>query len=358
MSNHYLPVRRLGLLAIALVAFVALKATADPLPGRDRVKFSQKPMVQTPIVDVNGVTDVYYGHDELSTAYGGVQVPLWDGRFMADDFGDKINGDILHVRWWGSYLGADGPQNPNMPVDKFLISFESDIPADPANGFSRPGEPLLNQVVFRGPLAPGSGTFTEKLVRGPDPVLGEALYEYNAELHLGKEFVQQKDTVYWLKIVALVDNLPGQMFDHYNPPVDVTRWGWHNRDYTIFNNEASQNIPIPPFGEYQDGVIGGANQPIWHFMDDAVEGNVRIAASADMGIKMPDVFQDPMAMRPTHYLDGIDGPAGAVPGTAGIGFYSKDLAFELFTYSIPEPGACVLLLVGCAGILATRPRRR
>src|SRR6185503_12077041 len=90
------------------------------------------------------------------------------------------------------------------------ISFESDIPVGPNQPFSRPGSPLLNQIVTRvpGPLAPASGTYTEKLVTTPlmaGMLPREALYEYNAELNLGKFFNEQRDTVYWLKIVALVD---------------------------------------------------------------------------------------------------------------------------------------------------------
>ena len=164
--------------------------------------------------------------------------------------------------------------------------------------------------------------------------------------------------MYWLKIVAMVDDLPGLTFDHYNPqsaPFPVTQWGWHNRDYTIFDNEASQNIPTFPNGEYQDGTIGGV--PIWHFQDDAVQGNVRISANAAMGIVMPDVFQDPMAMMPTHYLDFIDGPANGFPGETGIGFHSKDLAFELYTYSIPEPASMMLLGIGMFAACAVRRRR-
>ena len=111
---------------------------------------------------------------------------------------------------------------------------------------------------------PAPSTFTEKLIRGPDPILGESLYEYNAELRMGKEFNEVKDTVYWLKIVALVD-LPVvgfAGFDPYNPqnftPFPVTQWGWHNRDYTIQDTLASPNVAP---GEFIEGVVGGATSP-------------------------------------------------------------------------------------------------
>jgi len=349
---------RLSLVAAAVL--VASAVQADPLPGRDVPKFSQRPMDMTQVLDNNGTIQIYQGHDELSTAYGFPQTPppsipsLYQGRFMADDFADKLNSPVVHVRWWGSYL--DDLIAPNMPVDKFLISFETDIPANPSdpNPFSRPGTPLLNQVVNRGPLAPSSGTFTEKVIRGPDPILGESLYEYNAELHLGKEFLQQADTVYWLKIVAMVDVPAGITFDPYNPPTPaafpVTRWGWHNRDYTIQNTLASPNVAP---GEFIEGFVG-ANTPVWHFQDDSVQGDIRILTTGQGTPLMP--FIDQQNMLPQLYLDNIDGPASSVPGTHGIGGFSKDLAFELYTV-VPEPGSCLLLMSGCIGLVLGNRRR-
>src|SRR5262245_12077746 len=256
---------RLCLAILFLVTLFVSGAAADPLPGRSVLKFRQTPMDGTVINQQK-----FWGHDELSTAYstttivGGAQiVSPYRGVFMADDFADKFSSPVVHVKWWGSYLNDF--VLPNIPVNKFLISFESDIPSTSANPFSRPGEPLLNQIVRRGPLAPGSGTFTEKLVSGGGPPLGEDLYEYNAELHLGKEFFQHPDTVYWLKIVALVDVPAGIVIDPSQPPTFLPRWGWHNRDYTIFDPLASTAPAVVP-GEHIDGFlppVGGGS--VWHF---------------------------------------------------------------------------------------------
>ncbi len=345
-------------LALAAVSLgIASTAAADPLVGRDLLKFSQLPMVNTPIASLNpnGVpqTTNYGGHDELSTAYGfttNVAVPPQDysGRFMADDFADNLSSPIVHVKWWGSY--HNDVINPNMPVNKFLISFESDVPG-PVPGFSHPGTPLLNQVVTKAAaLAPGSGTYTEKLIRGPDPVVGESLYEYNAELHLGKDFPELKDTVYWLKVVAMVDVPPTINFPPNMPPPGVTQWGWHNRDYTVQNTLASPNVAP---GETTVGVVG-INTPVWHFQDDAVTGDVRIVPDPTMGFMMPQVFQPVANMSPTNYLDFADGPGpGPIPGTTNIGLFSKDLAFELYTI-VPEPTSCLLMVVGLAGLTLRR----
>ena len=59
---------------------------------------------------------------------------------MADDFADNLTSPVVHVKWWGSY--RNDIINPQMPVNRFLIAFESDIPADPSQSFSMPGQVL------------------------------------------------------------------------------------------------------------------------------------------------------------------------------------------------------------------------
>ena len=345
---------RLGVALTLLFGSLATldRAAADPLPGRDLLKFTQKPMIATPIPDNNGTVTTYMGHDELSTAYGFAQpgtVPqVYQGRFMADDFADNLSSPVVHVKWWGSYFKDF--IHPQMPVNKFLISFESDVPQGPNNPYSHPGSPLLNQVVTRGALAPGSGTFTEKLIRGPDPILNESLYEYNAELHLNLDFPEKKDTVYWLKIVAMVDALPGFPFDPYNPQnssAPVTQWGWYNRDYTVPNPLASPAV-VP--GEQIVGQVG-VNTPVWHFQDDSVAGDVRILPTTPGGYLTP--FIDQQNMLPQKYVDFADGPGIGNAATPPISAFSKDLAFELYTV-VPEPTGAALLAMGMVGIVLRR----
>lgn len=325
-----------GLLAVA-----ALPAAADPLDDQI-LKFQQLPLDGLTI-DAN----VYYGHDELSTAYshysigatGVLEFDGFGGKFMADDFGDRFNTPVLHVRWWGSYLNDEIIQ----PVDKFLIAFESDVPAGASSpGWSHPGSVLSSQIITKvaaGPLAPGSGTYTEKLITGVPPA-AESLYEYNGELAI--PFDQDPNTVYWLKIVALVDLPPG------GDPALATKWGWHDRDWSVRDPLASTVADGVVPGEYIQGLVAGvdANYPVWHFQDDAVSGGVFIAPGADANI--PLVIQDWVTFRPERYIDGVDGPTG-------IGEFSKDLAFELYT--IPEPATLTLVGVGMA-FVAVRRRKR
>jgi hypothetical protein len=298
----------------------------------------------TQITNTTGTVNTYQGHDELSTAYGlgNAATPPTDyqGTFMADDFSDNLSSPVVHVKWWGSYHVTPGVISN--PVQKFFIGFESDVPVGGNNTFSQPGSVLQYDVVNAGALSPGSGTFTEKLIRGPDPILNESLYEYNAELHLNNRFLEKKDVVYWLKIAALVDLPPNTPVP---PPPIFPQWGWHNRDYTIQDTLAS---PVPSPGEFIDGQVDGQN--VWHFQDDAVSGNLRFLPNNPAGAQ---VFQTGMA--PTFYIDGIDGPAANGP-VIGIGGHSKDLSFELYTLQVPEPASCLLMAIGLAAIGSLRRR--
>jgi hypothetical protein len=316
---------------------------ADPIDGRDILKFSQRPMAGT-VIPFGGATETYNGHDELSTAYDVVgdngQLLGYTGRFMADDFADEFKSPVVHVKWWGSYLG---PQTANPErVQRFLISFEKDVPlGDPNNtlDFSHPGEPLLNQIVRRDPdgvLTPGSGTFTERLYH-PVSVDGP-IFEYNAELHLGKEFKQDPDTVYWLKIVALVDRNP-------ELPNDLqTRWGWRNRDYTKMDPLASTPPGVIP-GEHNQSPVGFPFD-IWHFQDDAVSGivDVRFNPTEPMTRIMPRVEQRGFD---DQFYEPTDGPTFIIN-------FSKDLAFELYT--VPEPCGAVLIMLAVSSLVWLRRR--
>ena len=176
--------------------------------------------------------------------------------------------------------------------------------------------------------------------------MGEALYKYNAELHLGREFFEKRDTVYWLKIVALVD-VPQPL--PVPPPPGLTKWGWHNRDYTIKNALASPNVTTFPFGEFVDGTIAGQN--IHHFQDDSVQGDIRYTPGA---AAPNDIIQ--LSPQPQNYVFVNSAGVGPIDGPMGIELKSKDLAFSLYTV-VPEPTASLLLFCGTLGLAAVGRRR-
>lgn len=320
---------RIVSVVVVLMAVLAAQAAADPLPG-EVLKFEQFPLVAGP----NGG---YPGHDEISTIAPANVAPGYTGQYMADDFADKFSTPVVDVGWWGSYLQGSG-------ATQFLISFESDVPADPAGEFSHPGQVLSAQIVTLGALTAGSGTFTETAVPNPGSPDGN-LFQYNAELSV--PFAEQPNTVYWLKIVAIQQ--PGQGFV----------WGWHDRDWSIQNPLASTAPAVSP-GEHVLGMVA-PGIPVYHFQDDAVSGTMTLDPTT---LPLPGPISPGSVHQalgtPQNYILPWDGPA-AVPGTTfpGIDSFSKDLAFSLYTRT-PEPSTFVLLGLGslACGLSQWRKARR
>ena len=365
------------ILTVAALLLAAGTTFADPLDGQV-LKFEQQPMVQT---FVEGIA--YYGHDEESTVYNGdalitgdpghpLQYPLlYSGNYVADDFADRSTMPVVHVQWWGSYLPNANPDINTIPIKKFLISFETDVPdpdPDDPSTYSHPGNPILNQVVeldTSGVLTAGSGKFTERWIHPGGAPLNEALYVYNAELAL--PFEQDPDTIYWLKIAAMVD-MDDFNGDHVVDLLDLEyapRWGWHNRDYTKPNPLASTPSWVDPsaFVDPGEDVVGNLNDgtQVWHFQDDAVANSEysRLEVTVHdpvtpFGVEVnqlfspiPDILPN---FEPQSYLPGVDGPDE-------IRYFSKDLAFALYA-PVPEPSSIVMIGMAAVCLLLARWRRK
>ncbi|MHC4742924.1 MAG: DUF7901 domain-containing protein, partial [Planctomycetota bacterium] len=344
------------------------------------VKFRQVPLNGEPLQP--GIEFPYFGHDELSTAYswhdyqnGGTPdvVVGYKGCFVADDFADKFDSPVVYVKWWGSYLDNAIIQ----PVRRFLIVFEEDVPADPATGgFSHPGNVLSSQIVTLNPVtdptALSPGQYLESFVGDGGAPCYERLYEYVAVLK--KPFPQKPDTVYWLKIVALVDlppsvagdlegcldsgpvgqitlceflNLPREVQLQICPGFQpVTRWGWHNRDYRVHNPLASGAVSPGENNQIDLFPTDPFVTDVWHFQDDAVSGNVFTDPTKPLD---PDLCPECLFVRqdsfkPEHYVyDRLCQDATAVfgvDGPKGIERYSKDLAFVLVTTQEQQDKDC------------------
>ena len=310
-------------------------------PGEEPVlKFQQLPL--------NGPD--YFGHDELSTAYTFYDdmVPPqpvgFEGCYMADDFADLVDTPVIKIKWWGSYL-----ENEIMePVTRFLIAFETDVPAGVDRPYSHPGQVLQTEIVYLSsslPLNPGE--YSETLIGPGGPPCFENLYEYEAVL--ANPFPEEPDTVYWIKIVALMDMDP-MTWSHIQsilagsgmtlcdflklPWIDqmqlgleipLTRWGWHNRDYRIMDPYASTPPAVNP-GEHMAGITSEGFE-VWHFQDDAVSGPIMVDLDPIMPLIQQQDWIDEYYVYSLPYCvapPGVDGPQDIVE-------FSKDLAFELYT---------------------------
>jgi len=320
MSRRQIQPGSIGFMTIASLASLGIGsyASAQPLPG-ESLKFQQLPLGGL----LTNAASVYPGHDELSTASLNT-AQQFTGTFAADDFSDNVTSPVVDVQWWGSYINSSAAPGK---VQDFLISFESDVPAGPAGGFSHPGSVLSSQVVAAGALAPASGTFTEApvpSVPGPD---GQ-LYQYNAEL--AAPFPEQAGVTYWLKIVALTG------------PNNPTEWGWHNRDYT----------QLDPYAAAPGDSLLGTNdigQPVYHYLDDAVTGSVTYTPGIPPPQNLIETGFTPLLYSSNPSIDGF-GATGVIPP-------SEDLAFSLYYSNVPEPTTAGLVVVSGVGILARRRRR-
>ena len=204
----------------------------------------------------------------------------------------------------------------NGQVQQFQVSLYSNTFAQSTAGtFSEPGSLIATQTLtLAAALSSSSGNFTESAPI-PDPGSPDgSLYQYNGELNW--QNIRFPDAVSpnveWLSIVALVPNIPGSTLPQFE-------WGWHDRDYGIFD----------PYAAPSDTTVGQAG---YHFMDDAVSG-FYVGGPAGTG-----------GYSPQFYNVADDGQAG-----------SKDLAFALYTTPIPEPVALPLL---AAGMFLLRRHRR
>ena len=66
---------------------------------------------------------------------------------MADDFADKFTTPVVHITWWGSYIDNNNAAFPPQPhVQKFLIAWETDVPAAPGRPSAIPARSFSTKL--------------------------------------------------------------------------------------------------------------------------------------------------------------------------------------------------------------------
>jgi hypothetical protein len=187
----------LGATGLAL----ALVAAAN---AQNYVKWDQPPDPAQP-------DNLYYGWNEEST--------FWDqGPTVADDWVCQTDDPVVGIRWWGSFLGWQSSEPPQLPAH-FHILFWTDVPADPGDpsSFSHPGQVIHEIICFDYQVHFVGWDF--------DPKIGEyeACFLFE-QTFLPAEYFYQDPTggdpgIYWVSISACYDLAP--------PPPHP--WGWKTR---------------------------------------------------------------------------------------------------------------------------------
>ncbi len=228
-------------------------------------------------------------------------------RHVADDWTCSESGPVLDLHFWGSWKGGVVGV-----IDHFEISIHADDPVGVGGYFDdnlystplyRDDEGNLGELWYQGFY---TGEYTSRLYGNGDqgwydPNDGTSItsdhaeyYQYNIDIPLNAAtFHQEKDTVYWLMIQAVMD--PAN-----NPP--GAEWGWK----TSMSD---------------------------HHLDDAVffDDHILVPQGYDHeGLQMP------------NYVELYDPTSGT----------SLDMAFVI----TPEPGTLSLLGLGCVAVLRRRKK--
>jgi hypothetical protein len=195
----------------------------------------------------------------------GFNVPAYPPlNIVADDWLCREGEPITEVHFWGSYLDSSGEvhwqhENPGPPttpppgVERFRLSFHSDVPAgvDPDMPWSHPGELLQEAEVDK----------DQYLERYWDSIphvnaAGEVWWEHKFYyiVRLEKPFEQIAGNVYWLDITA--QPAPGSNFF----------WGWetskdHWNDSAVRGDGRSWRN-LGGFGADFDDLPLGATYPV------------------------------------------------------------------------------------------------
>jgi hypothetical protein len=166
-------------------------------------------------------------------------------KVLADDWKCTETGPVGDIHFWGSWR-----HDQQYPIQSIHVSIHSDVPADPAIGYSHPGDLLWQRDFFPGQWTERRwGTGDQGWL---DPNTGEAvrpdhfgIWQYNI-VDIPDPFTQKRGTIYWLDISV---KLPAGV---------APWWGWktslqHFNDDAVWSDFVS---PTVPWRELRDPFTG------------------------------------------------------------------------------------------------------
>ena len=161
----------------------------------------------------------------------------WPSPIVADDWKCPDGLPVTDIHWWGSYIGWTGIEPPPGLLG-FWFGFYTDVPAgvDQQVPWSHPGEKLRDFVNYftNGDLF--ENHFAMVYDQSGQQII-ESKFQYTKILPEALWFPQEKDTIYWLAIAAIMQG---------NSPF---LWGWETSDPSIHNlDDAVFGIPLPTGG--------------------------------------------------------------------------------------------------------------
>lgn len=156
----------------------------------------------------------------------GWDVNMTSPKVLADDWQCSSTGPVSDVHFWYSYR-----QDQQVPIKRIHLSIHKDVPVDPGNPFSHPGDLLWDADFLPGEFT--TRTYGQGEQGWYDPNTGQyqrpdhmLYYQANIE-HILDPFVQQFGTIYWLDISVELEIPQAQIGwktsrDHFN---DDAVWG-------------------------------------------------------------------------------------------------------------------------------------
>ncbi len=290
-------------LSCALSSLLALQARADWIVG-----------------------DPYKMHYPQLPDPDGWDVDFTSPAVLADDWRCSETGPVSDIHFWISFRSDQADAGL---IKAIHASIHSDVPADPVNTYSHPGDLLWeydfnpDQFTIAGPFTGQEGWYdpvNEDFIR-PDHLL---YWQINIT-HIPDPFVQQQGTIYWLDL-SLSLTTSG---------VNV---GWKtSQDH--FNDDAVMAVKLPGDAN-DDGVVNLADLQI--LGDNWMTGGASWAQgdfNGDGIVNLADlqILGDNWGVSGPLWKDLHDPITGE----------SLDLAFVITT---PEPATLALLALGGAAM--------